>query len=334
MCPTAAAASASPSAAAAGAAACASPPLPAVYGTSPPAPPPPTKNHSSGSLNSSFIWREANPNNFNVYSASVASLNSAYSRYSPQMPPHQQHQQQPPHYHHHQQQQYQPYQAATHVADSPTLPHSTANTPRKTSLYHQLKQKTASNYEAMHLTPLLPVRSSRHNKPTIVAGAPGSAGTKMWRQTSMAQPSTVATASSSSTSSAAAMGGNQPHQPRQRSDSPTPEPSSSAALFCGAGPTTPLLVGHHFVRVGGLYDRRVNRSFEAPPPPELKLGPLRRSTPHLAADDVMAGGGGGGAKTGAAGGGAAADGSTARHSATWCCGNFVLKQWRKMHNYD
>ncbi|XP_037904603.1 rho guanine nucleotide exchange factor 7 isoform X6 [Hermetia illucens] len=37
--------------------------------------------NSSSSLNSSYIWREASPNNFNMYSASVSSLNAAY-RYS------------------------------------------------------------------------------------------------------------------------------------------------------------------------------------------------------------------------------------------------------------
>lgn len=325
MCPT-VAASTSPAAAAAaagGGSAVGSPPQPAVYGSSSSPPPPPTKNHSSGSLNSSFIWREANPNNFNVYSASVSSLNAAYSRYSPQMPQHQPHQSphpQQPHYH----QPHQPYQpAVTYVADGggccSALPHSTANTPRKTSLYHQLKQKTASNYEAMHLTPLLPVRSGgKHGKQVHVVGSAGApSGSKMWRQTQAVQPAPTA----------AGVNYQHQHQPRQRSDSPTPEPS---ALF-GSGTTTPLLVGHHFVRVGGLYDRRVNRSFEAPPPPELKLGPLRRSTPHLAAEDELTGSG---AKAASGSGGPATDASTARHSATWCCGNFVLKQWRKMHNYD
>lgn len=279
---------------------------PAAYGASPP-----TKNHSSGSLNSSFIWREANPNNFNVYSASVSSLNSAYSRYSPQMVPQQQHHAHHA-YHQHSHPQMQPLLQQPHSytgspewrGSSVDSPHSTSNTPRKTSLYHQLKQKTASNYEAMHLTPLLPVRGSKHTKPVCIMPA-----TKMWRQTAVAP----------------IPGQSPPLLHRQRSDSPTPEPASMGATA----------TGHHFVRVGGLYDRRVNRSFEAPPPPELKLGPLRRSTPHLAGDDddvVLRAGGGGGVGVGA-GGGAAADGS-ARHSATWCCGNFVLKQWRKMHNYD
>ncbi|XP_033249723.1 rho guanine nucleotide exchange factor 7 isoform X3 [Drosophila miranda] len=37
-----------------------------------------SRQHSAGSLNSSFIWREASPNNFNLYSSSVSSsLNAA-----------------------------------------------------------------------------------------------------------------------------------------------------------------------------------------------------------------------------------------------------------------
>lgn len=64
----------------------------------------------------------------------------------------------------------------------------------------------------------------------------------------------------------------------------------------------------------GIYDRRLNRSFETPPK-ESKTAPLRRSTPHLGIDETQ-------------------PDNISRHSVTWCCGNFVIKQWRKMHNYD
>ncbi|XP_043864852.1 uncharacterized protein LOC6577559 isoform X2 [Drosophila mojavensis] len=41
------------------------------------------RQHSAGSLNSSFIWREASPNSFNLYSSSVgSSLNTPGQRYS------------------------------------------------------------------------------------------------------------------------------------------------------------------------------------------------------------------------------------------------------------
>lgn len=87
---------------------------------------------------------------------------------------------------------------------------------------------------------------------------------------------------------------------RVRSDSPTAPVAMATGSRC---------------KFDGLYDRRINRSFEAPPTPEHKVGPLRRSTPHLVSDDMQTD-------------------SASRHSATWCCGNFVLKQWRKINNYD
>lgn len=214
---------------------------------------PSSKNNSSSSLNSSYIWREANPNNFNVYSASVSSLNSSYL--------------------------HSLGQTATGSPErrsaSEDKASSAANTPKKQSLYHQLKNKTISNYENVHMTPLLPARKLKTVQPTITTT------TRMWHNSPV-----IGTV-------------------RQRSDSPTPAQHQMS-------PTA----GNYFGRVGGLYDRRVNRSFEAPPPPEMKLGPLRRSTPHLAEGNELR-----------------ADG-TSRHSATWCCGNFVLKQWRKMNNYD
>lgn len=70
-----------------------------------------------------------------------------------------------------------------------------------------------------------------------------------------------------------------------------------------------------------LYDRRLNRSFEAPQGLSSKLNVTRRSTPHLASGDI--------------------DDSrfhttTSRSSSTtsWCCGNFMSKQWRKVHNCE
>lgn len=219
---------------------------------------PSSKNNSSSSLNSSYIWREANPNNFNVYSTSVSSLNSSYRHSLGQnaggSPP-----------------------ERRSAAEDKTTMASPAITPKKQSLYHQLKNKTISNYENVYMTPLLPARKHKTVQPTITTT------TRMWHNSPV-----IGTG-------------------RQRSDSPTPAAHSPPQQSGG---------GHYFGRVGGLYDRRVNRSFEAPPPPDMKMGPLRRSTPHLAEGNELR-----------------ADG-TARHSATWCCGNFVLKQWRKMHNYD
>lgn len=76
----------------------------------------------------------------------------------------------------------------------------------------------------------------------------------------------------------------------------------------------------------GLYDRRTNRSFEAPSRDMIHRtigttnGPLRRSTPHLLSDDIYAD--------------TEQSRKSKRHSATWCCGNFMLKQWKKVHQYD
>uniref|UniRef100_A0A0A1X557 tRNA (Guanine-N(1)-)-methyltransferase n=2 Tax=Zeugodacus cucurbitae TaxID=28588 RepID=A0A0A1X557_ZEUCU len=124
----------------------------------------------------------------------------------------------------------------------------------------------------------------------------------------------------------------------------------------------------------GLYDRRLNRSFETTvshryagygggyimsgygPSTGHKMTPLRRSTPQLAggedvvdngrdSDDVEDGPHGCSAallRNGSSVGNCAAgdheastsaDGDSQRHSGSWCCGNFVMKQWRKMNNY-
>lgn len=80
----------------------------------------------------------------------------------------------------------------------------------------------------------------------------------------------------------------------------------------------------------GLYDRRINRSFETPPrePPHTHGTPtLRRSTPHLVSDDIY--------QHGDNIGGSGSENTTmGRNSATWCCGKFMSKQWKKLNNYD
>lgn len=205
------------------------------------------KNNSSSSLNSSYIWREATPNNFNVYSASVSSLNTAY-RYSLGG-----------------QNTGSPEWRIGAAEDKTFI---TTNSTKK-SLISKMKSKTISNYENVYMTPLLPTR--KHKQTQHI---------KIWKQSGAGQ--------------------------RVRSDSPTPQPHhiTTADAVVGGGKTVKL------------YDRRINRSFESPSTPEMKCAPLRRSTPHLAVTDDMQ------------------TDNTSRHSATWCCGNFVLKQWRKMNNYD
>lgn len=72
-----------------------------------------------------------------------------------------------------------------------------------------------------------------------------------------------------------------------------------------------------------LYDRRLNRSFEAPQGLHIasKINVTRRSTPHLSSDDINEG---------------LHQTSNSRSSSTtsWCCGNFMTKQWKKVHNCE
>lgn len=184
------------------------------------------KNTSSGSLNSSYIWREASPNNFNMYSASVSSLNTLYR-----------------------------YSLGPNTCSPEWRSHDERSQNKRSFMSQFPKCKTSSNYENVNymVAPLLPAR--KHKNPNI----------KIVKQSDSM------------------------HSPR-----------------CGG-------FG------GGLYDRRVNRSFESAPQEQRKTGPLRRSfgdQMHLAGrDDVRPQESGG-------------------SSATWCCGNFVLKQWRKMNNFD
>ena len=66
-----------------------------------------------------------------------------------------------------------------------------------------------------------------------------------------------------------------------------------------------------------LYDRRLNRSFESPS--SFKSSTLLRSTPHLpGAEDCTSA--------------RETNRESRGHSGSWCCGNFVMKQWRKIHS--
>lgn len=194
------------------------------------------KNTSSSSLNSSYIWREASPNSFNVYSASVSSLNTSYR-----------------------------YSLGTNTGSPEWRAMSEEKaSPSKRSFMNHVKQKTVSNYENVYCAkPLLPIRKNKQTQHV-----------KIWKNSA---------------------------QPMLRQDSP-PLLSNATTSTAGMGMRD------------YLYDRRTNRSFESPHE-QLKTGPMRRSTPHLAGDDLQ-------------------PDNTSRHSATWCCGNFMKKQWRKMNNYD
>lgn len=180
-----------------------------------------SRNNSSNSLNSSCVWREVTPNNFNMYSASVSSLNS----------PHR-------------------YSLGPNTGSPEWRPISQEKAHRK--LMHNLKNKLSFNSESLYSSNLFEPNKTKQNY------------NRFWANVS----------------------------PTRKVEQKPPKPG----------------------RGNGIYDRRLNRSFETPPK-ELKSTPLRRSTPHLGIDNVQ-------------------PDNISRHSVTWCCSNFVIKQWRKMHNYD
>ncbi|XP_053959279.1 LOW QUALITY PROTEIN: uncharacterized protein LOC128863897 [Anastrepha ludens] len=279
------------------------------------------QQNSTNSLNSSYIWREASPNNFNLYSSSVSSLNAATTgvaggvnavgyRYSLSG-------------------------SSTGGAGPSSLPIyeralSEERATRKS--LNRLKSGFGSGYDNIFMTPLLP----RKNKPS-----PKLVKNSSYQAHQRSPPSTTITA-------------------RNRSDSErldaTPltiteqEPSSQRQSQKQQRPPAP-----------GLYDRRLNRSFETTVSHRYagygggymmsgygqaagyKMTPMRRSTPQLAGGDVVNDardsdeaehrhrgcgaallGNGNSVGNCAAGAdhetGTTGDGDSQRHSGSWCCG--------------
>lgn len=318
-------------------------------------------NQSLNSLNSSFIWREATPNNFNMYSSSIPSLNSY--RYASQPPP--------PHNSQQQQQMRQPQQQpssgpsslpnrgtfqreprshsedrASFVAAPTTLlgvPHKTPSpmTMTTTSPFQQVcKYKTASNYDNLYITACnTPILSRKNSAQQLMAQRHSNASSA--RTTYQNYPFPPGAASTVS----GAMGGSPflysgfgqtSYIPQLLASGSANDTASAAAAAASRAYQPP----HQL-----LYDRRVNRSFDSPQEfaRGSKVGPLRRSTPHLVVTDDM------GEEEGACQyhkhhyypphyhqPGAAAGTDSPRNSAnstSWCCGN-MFKHWRKYHNYE
>ncbi|XP_041631513.1 rho guanine nucleotide exchange factor 7 isoform X3 [Drosophila kikkawai] len=236
--------------------------------------PPQGRQQSAGSLNSSFIWREASPNNFNLYSSSVSSSLNATPA--------------------------QRYSLSGAGGGSPSIKDyqralSEERATRKS--LNRLKSGFGSGYDNVCTSPLLP----RKNKPT---------------------PKLVAT--------------------QQQSYQRSPGNNQATTTIVKPNPG-----GHP-----GLYDRRLNRSFETSTSHRyagygagylmncggaLRTSTLQRSTPQLAggerSDDsdvereLIRGNGAGPSANLELN----ADGSK-RQSGSWCCGNFVMKQWRKINH--
>lgn len=264
-----------------------------------------SKQNSTSSLNSSYIWREASPNNFNLYSSSISSLNATGYRYSLTG-------------------------SAGGGAGGGTaaganntssggsgLDYRALSEERATrKSLNRLKSGFGSGYDNIFMTPLLP----RKNK-----GSP-----KIVKNSYQRPPTPVRNILEDRQSSTSSVN-------KQPSNHP------------------------------GLYDRRLNRSFETSNSHRyagygggymmgygLKSTSLRRSTPQLPADGVdsddpdchqlaqkgctealLRNGHSSAAARGASTtcAGANGDGDSQGHAGNWCCGNFVMKQWRKINNY-
>lgn len=264
-----------------------------------------SKQNSTSSLNSSYIWREASPNNFNLYSSSISSLNNTGYRYSltgstsgavgagsgGRIASH------------------------TSLAGS-ALDYRALSEERATrKSLNRLKSGFGSGYDNIFMTPLLP----RKNKgsPKVVKNS------------------------------------------YQRPTTPVRNVSEDRQL------STSSSISKQLPNHPGLYDRRLNRSFETSTSHRyagygggymmgygLKSTSLRRSTPQLPADgadsdepdchqfaqkgctDALLRNGHGreprGATTCMGGNG---DGDSLGQAGNWCCGNFVMKHWRKINNY-
>lgn len=352
-------------------------------------------NQSLNSLNSSYIWREATPNNFNLYSSSIPSLNSY--RYSSQ-PPHasvQKQQQQQAIQQRRQQQknansggfsgpsslpntsgfQREPrslsedrggYEAAS--ANALGIPHKTPSpaptqpTTMMTPFQQVCKYKTASNYDNLYITTCNTPILSRKNSAQQLLG----------QQQAQQQQSRHSNASSArtnyqnypfppgaaSTVSGAMCGspflysgyGQSSYIPQLLANSN----DSAAAAATASSSSCSRAMPHSYQppttpQQAFLYDRRVNRSFDSPQEfaRGSKVGPLRRSTPHLVvSDNEMEGMYHQQHKhhyyppnyhhPGAGGAGAQDPTDSSRNSinsTSWCCGN-MFKHWRKYHNYE
>lgn len=229
-----------------------------------------TGNTSCNSLNSSYIWREASPNNFNLYSTSVSSLNAAA--------------------------------AAAHSGNA-SLPSSVSNSPYRYSIGSNSR---SPEFRSVSEEKSVPVASFVHNKKSFASKFKPSPPnyenvcyvTPLLPQRKNKNPIKIVKKSSQENVYMQNVGRRLSND-TDLSDDQTPY---------------------------GLYDRRKNRSFEAPSRDMIRSsttnGPLRRSTPHLLSDDIYADAN------------EQNNRKSKRHSATWCCGNFMLKQWKKVHQYD
>uniref|UniRef100_A0A182NE90 DH domain-containing protein n=1 Tax=Anopheles dirus TaxID=7168 RepID=A0A182NE90_9DIPT len=243
---------------------------------------------STNSINSSHIWREASPNSFNLYAASIATLNSANGN--------QQSQQQQ----HHQKQQHQRARYSIGGYGSTEWRSNSEESGRNTSTglrsintlkpasqptgYHNPIARSGSNYDNIFMnsntnTPLL---SRVSKQQTVWMNANQLSGTGFGSSPYQQHYQYV------------------PQQYNHRHRHRTTSREMDAVISDrNTSPPPPAPEGSGYIRdylpqgsssIGGnvsLYDRRLNRSFETPHGlnGNSKISQLRRSTPQLNGDD-------------------------------------------------
>uniref|UniRef100_A0A182JTI5 Guanine nucleotide exchange factor n=1 Tax=Anopheles christyi TaxID=43041 RepID=A0A182JTI5_9DIPT len=244
---------------------------------------------STNSINSSHIWREANPNSFNMYAASIATLSMPNGVQQLQQP--QQHQQQKQY---HQQRArysiggYGSTEWRSHSEETGRKANggprsiTTLKTTSQTTGYHNPIARSGSNYDNIFMntntnTPLLS-RVSKQQTVWMNANqlAGGSLNHTMYQHHHHSPP--------------------HHHRHRHRTtsreldavipdrDTSPPPPAPEGGGYIGDY----MALGHSSTGTNvSLYDRRLNRSFETAQglKRNSKISQLRRSTPQLNGDD-------------------------------------------------
>uniref|UniRef100_A0A182PMB7 DH domain-containing protein n=1 Tax=Anopheles epiroticus TaxID=199890 RepID=A0A182PMB7_9DIPT len=249
---------------------------------------------STNSINSSHIWREASPNSFNLYAASIATLNVPNGAHPSQQQQQQQQQQQTHKQQHHPRARYSigGYGSTEWRSHSEELGRNVNSGPRsintlKTAIpstgYHNPIARSGSNYDNIFMnsntnTPLLSRVSKQQTVWMNANQLPGGGLNHTLYQHHQHHPS--------------------PHHHRYRHrttsreldavipdrDTSPPPPAPEGGGYIGDY----LPLGHSSTGTNvSLYDRRLNRSFETAQglKRNSKISQLRRSTPQLNGDD-------------------------------------------------
>uniref|UniRef100_A0A182UN66 Guanine nucleotide exchange factor n=1 Tax=Anopheles merus TaxID=30066 RepID=A0A182UN66_ANOME len=254
---------------------------------------------STNSINSSHIWREASPNSFNLYAASIATLSMPSGVQQPQSQQHLQ-QQQPKQQQHHQRARYSiggygstewrshSEESGRNANGGPRSINTLKTGPQAATGYHNPIARSGSNYDNIFMntntnTPLLSRVSKQQtvwmNANQLPGGGSLNLATYQHQHHHHQSPP------------------QHHHRHRHRTtsreldavipdrDTSPPPPAPEGGGYIG-GEYLPL--GHPSTGTSGsLYDRRLNRSFETAQglKRNSKISQLRRSTPQLNGDD-------------------------------------------------